>query len=83
LLVKLVCFEIINTKLFDDISLIVIVVNSLVMTVDDSATNDNPNPIWEMFESIFLVLYTIEMGFKIVGLTFILGPEPYILDVWN
>jgi hypothetical protein len=53
------------------------------MTVDDSATNDNPDPIWEMFESIFLILYTIEMGFKIIGLTFILGPEPYIMDVWN
>ena len=53
------------------------------MTVDDSAVNPNPNPIWETFESVFLVLYTIEMGFKILGLTFIMGEDAYIKDVWN
>lgn len=53
------------------------------MTVDDSATNDNPDPIWEKFEGVFLVLYTIEMGLKILGLTFIMGPDAYIRDVWN
>jgi hypothetical protein len=83
LLVKLICFEIINTKLFDNISLLVIIVNSVVMTVDDSATNDNPAAIWEQFEQVFLVLYTIEMGFKILGLTFIMAPDAYIRDVWN
>jgi hypothetical protein len=83
LTLKLICFEIINTKLFDNISLAVIIVNSLVMTVDDTATNDNPDPIWETFESTFLILYTIEMGFKIIGLTFIMGEDAYIRDVWN
>jgi len=51
--VKLVCSMIISTKLFENISLLVIIFNSLVMVVDDSATNDNPNPIFAEFELLF------------------------------
>jgi hypothetical protein len=51
--IKLVCSIIIGTKLFENISLSVIIFNSLVMVVDDSATNDNPNPIFADFENLF------------------------------
>jgi len=44
---------IISTKLFENISLLVIIFNSLVMVVDDSATNPNPNPIFADFELLF------------------------------
>ena len=53
LMVRLGCFQIISTSLFDNISISVIIVNSVVMAIDDSQTNDNPNPIWAMFEKWF------------------------------
>lgn len=81
--VKQLCFLIINTKLFDNISLLVIIANSVVMIFDDSTTNDNPNPIFGVLELWFQYAYSVEMAFKILGLGFILGPDTYIKDVWN
>jgi hypothetical protein len=80
---KMVCFIIISTQLFENISLSVIVVNSAVMIFDDSNTAATPNPIFGMFELIFQYLYTVEMVFKILGLGFIIGPDSYIRDEWN
>jgi len=51
--VKLVCFIIINTKMFENISLLVIIANSLVMVVDDSKVNPDPNPIFGVLEYVF------------------------------
>ena len=80
---KMICFIIISTQLFENISLSVIVVNSAVMIFDDSNTAATPNPIFGMFELIFQYLYTVEMVFKILGLGFIIGPDSYIRDEWN
>ena len=51
--VNLACNMIISNKLFENISLSIIIVNSMVMVVDDSATTEYPNPIFEKFELIF------------------------------
>jgi hypothetical protein len=83
LLVKMACSIVINTKLFDNICLLIIIANSLTMVFDDSAISDNPNPIFAFLENIFLILYTIEMAFKIIGLGFIAGKDAYIRDSWN
>ena len=74
---------IITTKLFDNISLTIIIINSLVMVFDDSAFNPYPNPIFEKFELLFQYLYTGEMVLKILGMGFIIGPDSYIRDEWN
>lgn len=79
----MICFIIISTQLFENISLSVIVVNSAVMIFDDSNTAATPNPIFGMFELIFQYLYTVEMVLKILGLGFIIGPDSYIRDEWN
>ena len=34
-------------------------------------------------DNIFLVLYTIEMVLKILGMNFIFGPNAYLKDAWN
>lgn len=83
LLIKLVCNRIINTNLFDNISISVILLNSIVMALDDSASSDTPNPIFEIFEMWFQWLYSVEMIFKILGLGFIFGPDSYLRDSWN
>lgn len=82
-MIKTVCNSIIKTKIFDNICLLIIISNSITMIFDDTASSDNPNPIFAQLESIFLILYTIEMILKIVGYGFFTGPEPYIKDAWN
>jgi hypothetical protein len=66
----MVAFTIISSKIFDNISIMVILANSVVMVFDDSSTNDDPNPIYAVLETVFLVLYSAEMFFKIVGMGF-------------
>ena len=78
-----VCHYIISTPTFDNISIMVILANSVTMVFDDTERSDNPNPIFAVLENTFLILYTIEMVFKILGLGFIFGEETYIWDPWN
>jgi hypothetical protein len=77
----MVAFRIISTKLFDNISITVILVNSLVMMMDDPTSD--PTPFFETMENVFLALYTIEMVMKILGFGFIMAPNSYIRDPWN
>ena len=81
--VKMACYMIISTKLFDNISLSIIIFNSFVMVFDNSATVEFPNPIFATFELLFQYLYTVEMVLKILGMGFIIGPDSYIRDEWN
>jgi hypothetical protein len=53
------------------------------MIFDDTDRSENPNPIFAKLETTFLILYTIEMVFKILGLGFIFGEDTYIWDPWN
>ena len=77
------CSIIISNKLFENISLSIIIVNSVVMVFDDTAVSPFPNPIFEKFELLFQYLYTVEMVLKILGMGFIIGPDAYIKDEWN
>ena len=81
IMIHLVSAAIIETKLFDHISISVIILNSIVMVIDGSG--DNPSPVFKILEDIFLALYTLEATFKILGKGFIMGSDPYILDGWN
>jgi hypothetical protein len=82
-LIKLTAFTIISSKMFDTISIMVILINSVVMVFDDSSSNDDPNPIFADFEKTFLVLYSAEMTFKIMGMGFFFSKEAYLKDWWN
>ena len=41
------------------------------------------DPVMKLIEDIFLVLYTIEMVLKILGLGFIFNKGAYLRDSWN
>jgi hypothetical protein len=82
-LIQMTSFMIISSKIFDNISILVILANSIVMVLDDSSTNDNPNPIFAVLENVFLILYTIEMVFKIIGMGFFFPKDSYLKDSWN
>jgi hypothetical protein len=80
---QMTCNYIINTKVFDNISICVILTNSFTMILDPTSTSDNPDPIWGHLETAFLVLYTVEMVFKIMGMGFLFKEDAYLKDSWN
>ena len=86
--IHLFCKFVIETKLFDNVTILVIVANSLVMMFDDSAAKKG-TPGYEkpaFFEDadyVFLGLYILEAVLKIVGKGFILGEDSYLRDAWN
>ena len=78
----MVSAEIIQTSVFDNGTTLLILINSVVMMIDNPA-DKNKNAIFDYFENVFLVLYTMEMVFKILGMGFIFGEKAYLRDSWN
>lgn len=73
----------IETKAFDNISIFVIILNSIVMVVEGEGDSGNPSPAFKILEDSFLGLYTAEAIFKIFGKGFIIGEDAYLKDYWN
>jgi len=73
---------IISTKTFDNISIFVILLNSLMMMIEDPAETE-PEKIFVLIDNIFLTLYSIEMVLKIVGLGLIFSKKAYLKESWN
>ena len=59
-----------------------IILNSLTLALDNP-TSDEQSSFLATIETIFLVLYTVEMFFKIFGLGFIFNKGAYLRDSWN
>lgn len=74
---------IIETKLFEHITIFVIITNSVVMMFEGSEPDSEKAPFFGVAEEVFLVLYTIEAVLKIVGKGFIMGEDSYLRDSWN
>ena len=78
----MVAFKIISTKAFDNISIFVILMNSLVMMTEDPADKDPPE-YFAVIDNIFLGLYSVEMVLKILGMGLIFGEHAYLKNSWN
>lgn len=74
------CYKIMKSKIFEAISLTVIIMNTFTLIIDDPNVE---NPIIVKFDLAYLIIYTIEMGFKIFALGFIMNPKAYLRDSWN
>jgi len=72
---------VIETKIFDNFTIFVILANSIVMMFEGGYSN--PPPFFAYAETTFLVLYTVEATLKIVGKGFIIGEDAYLRDAWN
>lgn len=46
-------------------------------------TGKKVNPLFDNLEHVFLLLYSIEMILKILGLGLIIGDNAYLTDSWN
>lgn len=73
---------IISTKFFETLSISIILANCAVMIADDPSLV-TPPPFFETAENVFLILYTMEMVIKIMGMGFIIGEKAYLKDSWN
>lgn len=75
---------IISHPIFDNFSLFVIVLNSIILAFYDPL---NPNQfdvgVFAYFDTAFLTLYTIEMMLKIFAYGLVLNKGSYLRDSWN
>lgn len=75
-------YYVIKSKVFETLSLIVIIANSISLALYDPTLNYTPY-YQSILDDIFLVLYSIEMVFKILGLGFVFNKGAYLRDSWN
>ena len=73
----MVCYAIVTTKAFENTSIFVILLNSVVMMCEEPADPDPPE-FFSQVDFIFLIVYTVEMCFKILGYGFIFGETAYL-----
>lgn len=67
-------------NLFESVILLIIILNSIKMALDDPLTEADSNLT---IENIFIVLYTMEMSLKILANGFIFSDKAYLRDLWN
>ena len=75
-------FRIISCWQFEAIALVVIISNSVVLALDDPTTSEQTSTE-ETIDFVFLILYTVEMALKIIGLGFFFNAGAYLRDYWN
>jgi voltage-dependent calcium channel L type alpha-1S len=56
--------------------------NSITLALDDP-TSTTPNATLNTLDYIFLLIYTVEMGFKVLAYGFFFAKNSYIKDPWN
>ena len=82
-MIHLLCLGLIRTKLFQNLVLVVIILNSVKQITfqnnTSTSTFSNINP----YEAFFLIFYTIEMVVKIIGMGLVKGKYSYLRDMWN
>ena len=77
---------IITHKMFDQVIVCLILVNSLLLGIKDYTDVENTssiNQFVEMCEPFFSLSFSIECVLKILGMGFILDPGSYLRDAWN
>jgi hypothetical protein len=74
------CYSLVKQKWFDNISLLIIILNTLLILISDPKDD---NSIANVSDNYFLYIYTIEMFLKIFAYGFIIKEGSYIRDSWN
>ena len=66
--------------IFDFISLIVILINTIIILASDPT---NINNLGNLTDQYFLFFYTLEAVLKIISFTFFTAEDAYLKDYWN
>lgn len=82
LLIVMACEQIIKHKMFETISIAIILLNCVTLAMEDPTQKEETEAdlIWEY---TFQGLYTVEMMFKIIGMGFFLNQGSYLRDPFN
>jgi len=74
------CRFFIDNMIFDNISLLIIVLNTVLILISDPTDSNN---IGNLSDNYFLFFYTFEALLKIIAFTFFSAEDAYIKDYWN
>ena len=80
--ISLLCQSVVETSLFESLVLMVIILNSIKMALEDPLSTTT-SPTVATIEEIFLVFYISEMSIKITALGFLFNKGAYLRDPWN
>ena len=65
---------------FDDISIIIIIINTIVIIISDPT---DPNNFGNRTDNYFLIFYIFEAILKIITFSFYSAEDAYLKDYWN
>ena len=74
------CRFLVDNMIFDNLSLLVIIVNTILILISDPTDAKN---IGNLSDNYFLYFYTLEAILKIISFTFFSAEDAYIKDYWN
>lgn len=74
--------QIVFNQWFDRFILLTIFANCICLALEDPSLEE-PDPVIETLDRIFLVVFSIEMILKIIAMGFVLGEYSYLRDPWN
>ena len=67
---------------FDKFILLTIFANCICLAIEDPSLEE-PDPIIETLDIIFLLIFSVEMILKIIAMGFFMEPHSYLRDPWN
>ena len=76
------CYKIVMNPYFEYISMLLIITNTVFLMADDPTTI-SATSLADQTDTLFTILYTIEVLLKILAHGFIIGKKPFIKDAWN
>ena len=74
--------QIVFNRWFDRLILLTIFANCICLAIEDPSL-ETPDPVIEVFDMVFLVIFSIEMVLKIIAQGFAMEPHSYLRDPWN
>ena len=77
---RYVCRYFIDNSIFNNLSLLIIVINSIIIFISDPTDTNN---LENKTDNYFLIFYTLEAILKIVTFSFYTAEDAYIKDYWN
>ena len=74
--------QIVFNPWFDRVILLTIFGNCISLAVEDPSLPE-PDPIIEVLDIVFLIIFSIEMVLKIIAMGFVMQQFSYLRDPWN
>ena len=74
--------QIVFNAWFDKFILLTIFANCICLAIEDPSLAE-PDPVIEVFDMIFLIIFSIEMVLKIIAMGFFMEAHSYLRDPWN